>query len=225
MSSRPVMARMPGAAAPGARNGKLSNTCKLYTDHRRKYRRDKRLGLAYGCLPAGSREQQRIRGDGAWVATRKCKRWAQTDKEGTRQPMAEISPPTAGASAQQDLTALVVEDEGSIAMLLRFILERDGFRVEHASDGRQAQQLIATLAPPAVTLLDIMLPYVDGFELITNIRAQPGWEKVPVMMLTAKGSERDIARALDAGADDYMVKPFQPDELKARIRRLLRSRS
>ena len=120
------------------------------------------------------------------------------------------------------MTALIVEDDKSLAMLLRFFLEREGFSVHHAADGREAQRLIATLAPPGIALLDIMLPYVDGFELIASIRSQPGWEKLPVMMLTAKGSERDIARALDAGADDYVVKPFQPDEIKARIRRLMR---
>lgn len=111
-----------------------------------------------------------------------------------------------------------------IATLLRFTLEREGFRVRHVGDGRAALQLIATMAPPAVALLDIMLPYVDGFELIAAIRAQPGWEKTPVMMLSSKGREQDIARALDAGADDYMVKPFKLDELKARLRRLQRSR-
>lgn len=120
---------------------------------------------------------------------------------------------------------MIVEDEESIAMLLRFILERNGFNVELAADGREALRLIATLAPPTLVLLDIMLPHVDGFELIANIRAQPGWEKVTVMMLTALGNERNIARALDSGADDYIVKPFQPDELKARLRRLLRGSS
>lgn len=128
------------------------------------------------------------------------------------------------SAAEPSLTALVVEDDQVIAMLLRFILERDGFRVEHAADGREAQRLIGSLAPPTVVLLDIMLPYADGFELIASIRGQLEWGKVPVMMLTSKGSEQDIARALDAGADDYMVKPFQPDELKARLRRLLRRR-
>lgn len=122
-------------------------------------------------------------------------------------------------------TALIVEDERHIAMLLRFILEREGFRVEHAADGLEAQRLIAVLAPPTVVVLDIMLPYADGFELIAGMRAQPGWQKVPILMLSSKGRERDIARALDAGADDYIVKPFQPDELKARLRRLLRSRT
>ena len=77
---------------------------------------------------------------------------------------------------------------------------------------------------PALVLLDIMLPYVDGYEILSKIRNQAGWGNVPVVMLTSKGSERDIARAFDCNADDYMVKPFQPDELKARMRRLMRGR-
>jgi DNA-binding response OmpR family regulator len=66
-----------------------------------------------------------------------------------------------------------------------------------------------------------MLPYVDGFEIIGLIRAQAGWEGVPVLMLTAKNTERDTVRALDAGADDFIIKPFQPQELLARLRRYL----
>lgn len=132
-----------------------------------------------------------------------------------------MSVPPTGPVPSQTLTVLTVEDDKGIAALLRFILEREGFRIEHGADGREAKHLIATLPPPALVLLDIMLPYADGFELIACIQVQPGWEKVPVLMLSSKGSERDIARALDAGADGYMVKPFQPDELKARVRRLL----
>ncbi|HLA35294.1 MAG TPA: response regulator [Rhodocyclaceae bacterium] len=119
-------------------------------------------------------------------------------------------------------TILVVEDDDSIAMLLRFILEREGYLVVYAAEGRQAQNLIATMAPPNLVLLDIMLPYIGGFDLLDFIRSRDAWKDSPVLMLTAKGTERDIARALDAGADDYIVKPFQPDEMKARIRRLLR---
>lgn len=120
--------------------------------------------------------------------------------------------------------ALIVEDDAPIAMLLRFILEREGFRVEQAVDGRQARQLIDTTPPPAVALLDILIPHGNGFELIGLIRQQSGWENVAIIMLSAKGNERDISQALDAGADDYIVKPFQPDELKARLRRVLRGR-
>lgn len=121
-------------------------------------------------------------------------------------------------------TVFVVEDDKTIALLLRFLIEREGFRVEHAPDGRIAETQIATLPPPALAILDIMLPYADGYELLECIRTQDSWKDVPVLMLTSKGSERDISRALDGGADDYMVKPFQPDELKARMRRLMRGR-
>jgi two-component system, OmpR family, alkaline phosphatase synthesis response regulator PhoP len=71
-------------------------------------------------------------------------------------------------------------------------------------------------------MLDVMLPYIDGFQLIAHIRAKPEWRDSPILMLTAKSQEGEIVRALDAGANDYLVKPFQPNELKARIRRLVR---
>lgn len=118
--------------------------------------------------------------------------------------------------------ALVVEDEEQIAYLLRFILEREGFKVELARDGRAAQEFITGGTPPALVMLDVMLPFVDGYQLLAAIRAQDGWEDVPVMMLTAKSQEKDIVRALDSGAADYMVKPFKPDELRARIKRLVK---
>jgi len=117
---------------------------------------------------------------------------------------------------------LMVEDEEDIAFLIRFMLERHGFVVEYAADGRQALEKLASTSPPDLTLMDIMLPYHDGLELIERLRAQPGWERVPVLMLTAKAREGDIVRALELGADDYVTKPFQPEELLARIRRLLR---
>ncbi len=117
---------------------------------------------------------------------------------------------------------LMVEDEEDIAFLIRFMLERHGFVVDHAADGRQAIERITDSSPPDLTLMDIMLPYHDGLELVERLRAQPGWEAVPVLMLTAKAREVDIVRALELGADDYVTKPFQPEELLARIRRLLR---
>ena len=119
---------------------------------------------------------------------------------------------------------LMVEDEEDIAFLIRYMLERHGFVVDHAADGRQALEHFAQAEPPDLTLMDIMLPYHDGLELIERLRAQPGWGSVPVLMLTAKAREVDIVRALELGADDYVTKPFQPEELLARIRRLLRGR-
>lgn len=118
---------------------------------------------------------------------------------------------------------LVIEDDSEIAFLLQFMLQRDGFDVLSAADGRAAEQAIAGLAePPSLVLLDVMLPYVDGTQLLRQIRARPGWEAVPVLMLTAKSREPDIVRALELGASDYIVKPFQPMELLARIRRYAR---
>jgi DNA-binding response OmpR family regulator len=119
-------------------------------------------------------------------------------------------------------TALVVEDDDQIVHILRFILEREGFEVSAALDGRTAEALIGKLAPPALVTLDIMLPHADGFELLARIRAKPGWEAVPVVLLTARSQEKDIVRALDAGANDYLVKPFKPDEFRARVRRLVK---
>ncbi|UXZ54417.1 response regulator [Halomonas sp. 7T] len=125
-------------------------------------------------------------------------------------------------------TILLVEDEEDIAFLLRFLLERNGYQVEHAEEGRQALERITHGASssqvPDLVLLDMMLPYHDGLEILARLRSQPVWEDVPVVMLTAKAREADIVRALELGADDYVTKPFQPDELLARLRRFLRKR-
>lgn len=118
--------------------------------------------------------------------------------------------------------ALVAEDDEQLAYILRFILEREGFEVHAAPDGRTAKQFIATLPPPAIVLLDVMLPHVNGYELLAQLRATAGWQAVPVIMLTARSQEQDIVHGLEAGANDYMVKPFKPEELRARIRRLLK---
>ena len=122
---------------------------------------------------------------------------------------------------QAQPTALVVEDDRIIVMVLEDVLSRDGFSVQTARDGRQALDFLTTSPrPPAVVLLDVMLPYVDGFELIKTIRQHATWNQVPIIMLTAKSQEQNIVRALDDGANDYVVKPFRPLELMARIRRV-----
>lgn len=117
---------------------------------------------------------------------------------------------------------LVVEDDEIISYLLEFRLKREGFDVVVARDGHQASEYLETGTPPQLVLLDVMLPYIDGFELIARLRSKPEWKDVPVIMLTSKSQEQTIVRALDAGANDYVVKPFRPDELMARLRRLLR---
>ena len=116
---------------------------------------------------------------------------------------------------------LIVEDDSDIAQLLIFMLEREGFSVTHLADGESAYHHITTSAPPALVLLDAMLPYRDGLSLVTQMRRDARWNAVPVIMLTARSLERDIVQALESGVSDYVVKPFQPQELLARVRRFL----
>ena len=121
---------------------------------------------------------------------------------------------------------LVVEDDDHIAQVLRFMLERQGYRVIHLADGRAASAHIAAATDmPALILMDVMLPYLDGFELVALVRARPEWNAVPILMLTAKHTERDTVRALDAGANDFVSKPFEPNALLARVRRLIQVQS
>ncbi len=117
---------------------------------------------------------------------------------------------------------LVVEDDENIGQLLTFMLQRSGYEPMLVTNGRDALEHIDTQPPPALALFDVMLPYDDGFRLVERARAQAAWARVPVLMLSAKSQENDIVRALDAGANDYVLKPFQPQELLARIQRLLR---
>lgn len=118
---------------------------------------------------------------------------------------------------------LMTEDDEEMRNLLRFFLEREGFTIVFATDGQEAQTMIDMMMPPKLVLLDIMLPYMSGFELIPYIKHRPGWEHVPILMLSARSDERDVVRALDAGANDYVTKPFKPNELVARIRRIIKT--
>ena len=126
-------------------------------------------------------------------------------------------------SHQSQARALVVEDDADTAYLVRFLLERQGFDVDHRADGREALEAMEGM-PPDIVIMDIMLPYHDGLELVGRMRQIPAWEHTPVLVLSVKSRESDIVRALDVGADDYMTKPFQTDELLARVRRFLRRR-
>ena len=116
---------------------------------------------------------------------------------------------------------LMTEDDEEMRNLLHFFLEREGFTIVFATDGQEALTMIDMMIPPQLVLLDIMLPYMNGFELITYIKHKPGWERVPILMLSARSEERDVVRALDAGDNDYVTKPFKPNELVARIRRII----
>ena len=116
---------------------------------------------------------------------------------------------------------LVVEDESSLALLLVYNLELEGFFVEHVDRGDEAELRLAE-APPDLVILDWMLPGVSGLEICRRLRARDDTRDMPVIMLTARGEESERVRGLSVGADDYVVKPFSTPELMARVHALLR---
>ena len=115
-------------------------------------------------------------------------------------------------------TVLLVEDEADIAQILGIAFAHEGCTMVHAEDGLTAVEMMRLMPPPRLILLDVMLPRMDGMLLIPYIRSRPGWEEVPIVMLTAKAGTEDIFRAIDSGANSYIVKPFQPMELMTRLR-------
>ncbi len=116
---------------------------------------------------------------------------------------------------------LVVEDEDALMQLLRYNLEAAGYAVDHLARGDDVGLHIAE-NPPDLVILDWMLPGVTGIELCRRIRGQKATERLPIIMLTARGEEADRVRGLSTGADDYIVKPFSVPELLARVAALLR---
>ena len=122
------------------------------------------------------------------------------------------------------LSILVVEDDDFMASLLQFLLERQQIQVTRVADGRAAIERVEGDAVFDAVLLDLMLPRVGGREVLARMRQRPGWSDTPVLVLSALDGGADIVQALEAGADDYVCKPFNPEELLARLRRLLRSR-
>jgi len=128
-------------------------------------------------------------------------------------------PETPNVVAFPSPTILIVEDDEVTSYMLEFLLQREGYKVTRAMDGKEAYRLIDNSKPFDIVLLDIMVPYINGFELVTHIRSLSAWNKTPVLMLSGKSQEKDIIKALDSGATDYIVKPFQPGEVLARIRK------
>jgi two-component system OmpR family response regulator len=116
---------------------------------------------------------------------------------------------------------LIVEDESEIAQLIQLYLEKEGFSCQTCRDGLTALQLFQDQQPDLI-ILDIMIPEMDGLEVCARIRQKLGVKDPYILMLTAKGEEIDRIIGLSTGADDYMVKPFSPRELVARVRALLR---
>ena len=115
---------------------------------------------------------------------------------------------------------LIAEDENHLAKLAIFKLEKEGFRVTWAHDGREAIDLLEREIPDII-LLDVMMPRLDGYQTIEEIKKNEKFNRIPVVFLSAKGQQIDIAKGLAMGATDYIVKPFKPSDLVNRVRKIL----
>ncbi|MDW8050852.1 MAG: response regulator [Armatimonadota bacterium] len=118
---------------------------------------------------------------------------------------------------------LVVDDERHIVRLIQVNLERQGYQVVTAHDGKEALEKVKSEHPDLV-VLDVMMPYMDGFEVLRTLRRNPETADLPVIMLTAKAQDQDVLRGWQEGVDMYLTKPFNPQELITFVKRIFRSR-
>ncbi len=124
--------------------------------------------------------------------------------------------------SKREIPVWIVDDDDLISRLLSHWLVQRGFIVETLKNGRDALESMATSKPPRLVLLDVMMPFADGIEVLTQLRSRTTWKKVPVIMLSSKSNETSIVQAFEAGADDYVTKPFKLPELMVRMNRLLK---
>ena len=115
---------------------------------------------------------------------------------------------------------LVADDDEDILSLVAFRLERSGYEVTVARDGQEALDG-ALKSAPDLAVLDVMMPKLDGYEVTRRLRKSEATARIPVILLTARVQEADVAQGFDAGADDYIKKPFSPQELRARVQAIL----
>ncbi len=120
-------------------------------------------------------------------------------------------------------TVLAVDDEKHIVRLVQINLQRGGYNVVTASDGKQALDMIET-NPPDMVISDVMMPQMDGFELLKRLKQNPVTRELPIIMLTAKAMDSDVYEGWRAGADVYLTKPFNPQELLMWVRRIFEGR-
>lgn len=123
-------------------------------------------------------------------------------------------------ATEEQPVVLAADDDEDILELVAFRLERSGYRVLQAHDGAEALELART-SRPDLAVLDVMLPKIDGFELTRRLREDESTNAMPIILLTARAQEADVQRGFAAGADDYIRKPFSPQELRARVQAIL----
>lgn len=117
-------------------------------------------------------------------------------------------------------TILIVDDEPNIVISLEFLMKREGFQVAVAVDGEEALRKIAEIQPDLV-LLDVMMPIKSGFEVCQEVRANPAWTAIKIVMLTAKGRDTEVQKGMALGADAYVTKPFSTKDLVTTVRSVL----
>jgi DNA-binding response OmpR family regulator len=127
---------------------------------------------------------------------------------------------TDDAVEREQPIVLAADDDEDILELIAFRLEHSGYTVLQARDGQEALDLART-AKPDLAVLDVMMPKMDGFEVTRRLREDDATTRIPIILLTARTQEADVQRGFDAGADDYIRKPFSPQELRARVQAIL----
>jgi DNA-binding response OmpR family regulator len=127
---------------------------------------------------------------------------------------------TDGGVDRPQPVVLAADDDEDILELVAFRLERSGYTVLRAKDGEEALRL-ALEAKPDLAVLDVMMPKLDGYELTRRLRADDATRRMPIILLTARSQDADVQAGFDAGADDYLRKPFSPQELRARVQAIL----
>ncbi|MEP6935249.1 MAG: response regulator [Nitrospirota bacterium] len=124
-------------------------------------------------------------------------------------------------TSKKNGVVLLIEDEQDTADIIRLHLEKSGLSVVHARDGRQAVCIMENIVPPHAILLDMVVPYLNGFELLKAIRTKPGWEEVPVMVVSGDSDMGDIERMIAEGASDYLVKSCGVGVIHHRLKQML----
>jgi DNA-binding response OmpR family regulator len=124
------------------------------------------------------------------------------------------------AVPREQPVVLAADDDEDILALVAFRLERSGYTVIQAHDGQEALDL-ALSEKPDLAVLDVMMPKLDGFELTRRLRSEEATSRMPIILLTARAQDTDVAQGFDAGADDYIRKPFSPQELRTRVQAIL----
>lgn len=115
---------------------------------------------------------------------------------------------------------LIVDDETNIVISLEFLIAQAGYNLRVAHNGQEAMEQVAAFEPDLI-LLDVMMPHINGFEVCRRVRENPSWQRIKIIMLTAKGREVEVTKGLDLGADAYVTKPFSTKELLAQVRDIL----